>query len=73
MQIQKDLSFYNNILGKFTTKDIVSLRLNSKGDTIQESNTEMITADVVMTANITVDAVILNDAGVANDMLRMAQ
>ncbi len=65
MQIQKDLSFYNNILGKFTTKDIVSLRLNSKGDTIQESNTEMITADVVMTANITVDAVILNDAGVA--------
>ena len=65
MQIQKDLSFYNNILGKFTTKDIVSLRLNSKGDTIQESNTEMITADVVMTANITVGAVILNDAGVA--------
>ena len=32
-QVQKDLSFYNNILEKFTVEDIISLGLDSKGDT----------------------------------------
>ena len=33
----------------------------------------MTIADAVMTVDITVNAVILDDAGVAEDMLRMAQ
>ena len=33
----------------------------------------MTTADAAVTADITADAVILDDAGLANDMLRMAQ
>ncbi len=32
-QVQKDLSFYNNILEEFMAEDIVSLGLNSRGDT----------------------------------------
>ncbi len=32
IQVQEDLSFYNNILGEFTVEDIVSLRLDSRGD-----------------------------------------
>ena len=67
IQVQEDLSFYNNILGKFTVKDIVSLGLNSRGDTTQESSTIMIIANAVTTADITTGTVILNDADVAND------
>src|SRR6266540_2686651 len=72
-QVQEDLNFYDNILGEFTAEDIVSLGLDSRGDTTQESSAVMTTADAVTTADITAGAVILNDAGVANDMLRMAQ
>src|SRR6266508_3436488 len=72
-QVNKDLSFYNNILGEFMAEDIVSLGLDSRGDTTQESSAVMTTADAAATADITVDAVILDDTGVANDMLRIAQ
>src|SRR6266540_4081670 len=72
-QVQEDLNFYDNILGKFTAKDIVSLGLDSRGDTIQESSAVMTTADAAVIADIIANAVILDDAGVANDMLRMAQ
>src|SRR6266542_1599835 len=72
-QVQEDFNFYDNILGEFTAEDIVSLGLDSKGDTTQESSAVMTTADAAATADITVGAVILDDAGVANDMLRMAQ
>ncbi len=67
IQVQEDLNFYNNILGKFTAKDIVLLGLDSRGDTTQESNTVMTIADTTMTADITTGTVILNDADVAND------
>ena len=66
-QVQEDLNFYDNILGKFTAKDIVSLGLDSRGDTTQENSAVMTTADAAMTANITTGAVITDDAGVAND------
>src|SRR6266496_1391108 len=66
-QVEKDLSFYNNILGEFTAEDIVSLELDSRGDTTQESSAVMTTADTVTTANITADAVILDDMSMAND------
>ncbi len=66
-QVQEDLSFYNNILEEFMTENIISLRLDSRGDIIQESNTIMTTADVVAAMDITVDAVILDDASVAID------
>ena len=33
-QVQKNLNFYDNILGEFTAEDIVSLGLDSRGDTI---------------------------------------
>src|SRR6266498_446408 len=72
-QVQEDLNFYDNILREFTAEDIVSLGLNSKGDTTQESSTVMTTANAAATADITAGAVILDDAGVANDMLRMVQ
>src|SRR6266498_5723702 len=72
-QVQKDLNFYDNIIGEFTAEDIVSLGLDSRGDTTQETSAVMTTADAAATADITADAVILDDAGVANDMLRMAQ
>src|SRR6266496_5617306 len=72
-QVQENLNFYDNILEKFTAEDIVSLGLNSRGNTTQESSVVMTTADAAATADITADAVILDDAGVANDMLRMAQ
>ncbi len=48
-------------------KDIISLGLNSKGDTTQKSSTVMTTVDATVTVNITADAVILDDVGVAND------
>ncbi len=72
-QVQDDLNFYDNILGEFTAEDIVSLELDSRGNTTQESSIVMTTADAAATADITADAVILDDADVANDMLRMAQ
>ena len=36
-QVQENLSFYNNILGEFTTEDIVLLGLDSRGNITQES------------------------------------
>src|SRR6266498_237479 len=66
-QVQEDLNFYDNILGEFTADDIVSLGLDSRGDTTQESSAVMTTADAVATADITANAVILDDASVAND------
>ena len=66
-QVQEDLNFYDNILGEFTAEDIVSLELNSRDDTTQESSAVMITADAATTADITAGAVILDDVGVAND------
>ncbi len=72
-QVQEDLNFYDNILKEFTAKDIVSLELDSRGDTTQKSSTVMTTADAATTVDIIADAVIMDDAGVANDMLRMAQ
>ena len=66
-QVQKDLNFYNNILEEFTVKDIISLELDSRGDTIQESSTVMITADAMAIADITADVIILAETGVAND------
>ena len=66
-QVQEDLNFYDNILGEFTAKDIISLGLDSRGDTTQESNAVMTTADATVTADITAGTVILDDAGVAND------
>ncbi len=66
-QVQEDLNFYNDILGEFTAEDIVSLGLDSRGDTTQESSAVMTTADAATTANITADAVILNDVSVANN------
>src|SRR6266511_5725938 len=73
IQVQEDLNFYDNILGEFMAEDIVSLGLDSRGDTTQENSAVMTTADAVVTADITADAVILDDAGMANDMLHMAQ
>src|SRR6266542_1138476 len=72
-QVQEDLNFYDNILEEFTAEDIVSLGLDSRSDITQESSAVMTTADAAATADITAGTVILDDAGVANDMLRMAQ
>ena len=66
-QVQEDLNFYDNILGEFTAEDIVSLRLDSRGDTTQESSALMTTADAAATADIIVNVVILDDVGMAND------
>ncbi len=66
-QVQKDLNFYKNILGKFIAKNIVLLKLNSRDDITQEDSTVMITADIAMIADITVDAVIMDDASITND------
>jgi len=66
-QVQEDLNFYDNIIEEFTVEDIISLGLDSRGDTTQESSAVMTTADAVAIADITADAVILDDAGVAND------
>ena len=38
IQVQENLNFYDNILGEFTAEDIVSLGLDSRGDTTQESS-----------------------------------
>src|SRR6266498_2663699 len=59
IQVQEDLSFYNDILEEFTAEDIVSLELNSKGNTTQESSAVMTTADAVAPTDITMDVVIL--------------
>jgi len=67
IQVQDDLSFYNNILGEFTAEDIISLGLDFRGNTIQENSTVMTTADTAITADITVNAVILDDTDVADD------
>src|SRR6266542_3124884 len=66
-QVQEDLNFYDNILGEFTAEDIISLGLDSRGDTTQENSIVMITADAAVTTDITVGAVILDDAGVTNN------
>ena len=66
-QVQEDLNFYNDILEKFMTKDIVPLEMDSRGNITQESSVVMTTADAMATADITADAVILDDADVAND------
>ncbi len=66
-QVQEDLNFYDNILGEFTAEDIISLGLDSRGDTTQESNAVMTIADAATTADITIGVVIMDDAGVAND------
>ncbi len=66
-QVQKDLNFYDNILGEFMAEDIISLGLDSRGDITQESSVVMTTADATVTADITAGAVILDNANVAND------
>ena len=69
-QVQEDLNFYDNILGKFTAKDIISLKLNSRGNITQESSTVMITADAAdaaETVNITANVVILDNVGIATN------
>ena len=48
-------------------EDIVSLGLDSRGDTTQESSAVMTTADAARTADITANAVILDDVDMAND------
>ena len=48
-------------------EDIVSLGLDSRGNTIQESSAIMTTVDTVATADITADTIILDDVSVAND------
>src|SRR6266498_3693513 len=63
-QVQKDLNFYDNLLVVFTAEDIVSLELDSRDDTTQESSAVMTTADAAVTADITADTVIMDDAGV---------
>ncbi len=62
-----DLNFYNDILEEFTAEDIVSLELDSKGNTTQDSSVVMTTADAVATADITTNAVILDDVDVTNN------
>ncbi len=42
-QVQEDLSFYNDILGEFMAENIISLELDSRDDTTQESNVVIIT------------------------------
>ena len=48
-------------------ENIVSLGLDSRDNTTQESSAVMTTANAAVTADIIADAVILDDAGVAND------
>ncbi len=67
IQVQEDLSFYNNILGKFMAEDIVLLGLDSRGDTTQESSVVMTIADATMIIDIAVDTVIMDNADIAND------
>ncbi len=66
-QVQKDLNFFNNILGKFMAEDIVSLELDYRDDTTQESSAVIITADATATADITADIIILTNINVASD------
>ena len=58
IQVQEDLNFYDNILEEFTAEDIVSLGLDSRGDTTQESSAVMTTVNAAVTVDITADAVI---------------
>ncbi len=67
IQVQEDLSFYNNILEEFTAKNIVSLELDFRGDTTQESSAVITTADATATVNITASAVILDNVDVISD------
>src|SRR6266511_1478404 len=71
-QVQKDLNFYDNILGEFMAEDIILLGLDSRGDTTQESSAVMTIADAMAIADITVGVVILDDTGMANDSCAMA-
>src|SRR6266542_3022834 len=66
-QVQEDLNFYDNILREFTAEDIISLGLDSRGDTTQESSAVMTIADAAAIADITASAVILDDADIADD------
>ncbi len=67
MQVQEDLSFYNNILEEFMVEDIVSLKLDFRSDITQESNAKMTIADAAVTADIIASVVILDDVGVKID------
>jgi len=67
IQVQEDLSFYNNILEEFMIEDIVSLGLDSKDNITQESSAVMITADTTVIVNITANAVILDNVNIVND------
>ncbi len=67
IQVQEDLSFYDNILEEFTAEDIILLGLDSRDDTTQESSVVMTIADAVVTTDITADAVILDDVDKIND------
>src|SRR6266542_2095304 len=58
-QVHEDLNFYDSILGEFTIEDIVSLGLDSRGDTTQESSAVMTTAGAATTADIIAGTVIL--------------
>ncbi len=53
IQVKEDLSFYNNILGEFMTEDIISLRLDSRNNTTQESSVVMTTVDAMVIVDIT--------------------
>ena len=48
-------------------EDIISLELDSRDNTIQESSIVITIADAAATADITAGVVILDDADVAND------
>ncbi len=48
-------------------EDIVSLGLDSRGDTTQESSAVRTTVDAAVTADITAGAIILDDVDVTND------
>ncbi len=67
IQVQEDLSFYNNLLEEFTAEDIVLLRLDFRSNITQKSSAVMTTADAVVTMNITVNAIIMDDVDIAND------
>ena len=66
-QVQKDLSFYNEIVDEFTAENIVLLGLDFRGDITQESSVVITTADAVVTVNITVNTVIVDDMDIATD------
>ena len=67
IQVQEDLSFYDNILEEFTAEDIILLGLDSRDDTTQESSAVMIAVDVTVTADITANVVILADVSITTN------